>query len=200
MILMRHGMNVVRLNQSGIPPDRRFSFYDQIHTTGMDIHQCIDAKAVLTLGKDMTFRDYAQGAFRMRGIGKGQTIELFIIPEIMKLIQDQQKRLTNRAPEVKPIVDQSTKSPFDDDLLSMSYNQAPATSTFLETQQYGVKLLVNVSSWLVVNGMKSENSQFNMLCHQSVENVFRKRAFHILNESYKELTQLAFADRVKEIA
>jgi len=41
----------------------------------MDIQQTIDARAVLTLGKDMTFRDYAQGAFRMRGIGKGQTIE-----------------------------------------------------------------------------------------------------------------------------
>ena len=33
MILLRHGMNVVRLNQSGIPTHRRFTFYDQIHTT-----------------------------------------------------------------------------------------------------------------------------------------------------------------------
>lgn len=82
--LMRHGMHVVRLAQAGIPVHRRFSFYDQIHTTGMDIHQCIDAKAAITLGKDMTFRDYAQGAFRMRGIGQGQTLELFIIPEVME--------------------------------------------------------------------------------------------------------------------
>ena len=50
----------------------------------MDIKQCINAKAVLTLGKDMVFRDYAQGAFRMRGIGAGQTIELFVIPEVAK--------------------------------------------------------------------------------------------------------------------
>ena len=88
MILLRQGMNVVRLNQAGVPPDRRFSFYDQIHTTGMDIHQCIYARAALTLGKDMTFRDYAQGAFRMRGIGRGQTIELFVIPEVMNLINE----------------------------------------------------------------------------------------------------------------
>ena len=33
MILLRHGMNVVRMNQSGIPTHRRFTFYDQIHTT-----------------------------------------------------------------------------------------------------------------------------------------------------------------------
>ena len=49
-------MHVVRLAQAGVPVRRRFSFYDQIHTTGMDIHQCIDAKAAITLGKDMTFR------------------------------------------------------------------------------------------------------------------------------------------------
>ena len=48
----------------------------QVHTTGMDIKQVLNAEAVLTLGKDMTFRDYAQGAFRMRGIGQGQHIEL----------------------------------------------------------------------------------------------------------------------------
>jgi hypothetical protein len=65
-------MHTVRLQQAGVPVHRRFSFYDQIHTTGMDIHQCIDAKAAITLGKDMTFRDYAQGAFRMRGIGQGE--------------------------------------------------------------------------------------------------------------------------------
>ena len=72
-----------------MPWGERFSFYDQVHTTGMDIKQVLDARAVLTLGKDMTFRDYAQGAFRMRGIGAGQTIQLFIIPEVRKLIEEQ---------------------------------------------------------------------------------------------------------------
>ena len=52
----------------------------QVHTTGMDIKQAVDACAALTLGKDMVFRDYAQGAFRMRGIGRGQTICLLITP------------------------------------------------------------------------------------------------------------------------
>ena len=46
----------------------------QVHTTGMDIKHTASAEAVLTLSKDMTFRDYAQGAFRMRGIGAGQRI------------------------------------------------------------------------------------------------------------------------------
>ena len=52
----------------------------------MDIPQVLDAKAVVTLGKDMTFRDYAQGAFRMRGIGEGQLLCLFMIPEVATLV------------------------------------------------------------------------------------------------------------------
>ena len=62
---------------------------DQIHTTGMDIKQCPNAAAMLTIGKDMTFRDYAQGAYRMRGIGAGQTIELAIIPEVANRVRQE---------------------------------------------------------------------------------------------------------------
>jgi hypothetical protein len=87
MVLMREGKVVVPIAQCGVPKNRRFAFYDQVHTTGMDIQHMLNACAATTLGKDMTFRDYAQGTFRMRGIGKGQTIRLFIIPEVLKLIQ-----------------------------------------------------------------------------------------------------------------
>ena len=53
----------------------------------MDIKQSPNARAVVTIGKDMTFRDYAQGAYRMRGIGVGQTITLYLIPEVVKRMQ-----------------------------------------------------------------------------------------------------------------
>ena len=197
MILMRHGFNVVRLNQSGIPPHRRFSFYDQIHTTGMDIHQCIDARAALTLGKDMTFRDYAQGAFRMRGIGLGQTIELFIIPEVMRLVVDQQHRLMRwqAAAPTNPLAPPPQPA-YGNDLLSFS---APVVTQPISSPNMSTKqLLINVAAWLTVNGMKSENLQFRMLCHQSIDNVSRKRAFTLLNNHYRELTQLAYAGRAKE--
>ena len=137
----RHGMHVVRLAQAGIPVHRRFSFYDQIHTTGMDIHQCIDARAVITLGKDMTFRDYAQGAFRMRGIGQGQTLEIFIIPEVMERINKHQKLLSS----------QTTFAQDNNSLLALGPIQSYVT---------GSNLLVQVTSWLTLNGMKSENMQF----------------------------------------
>lgn len=202
MILMRNGMNVVRLNQAGIPRERRFSFYDQIHTTGMDIKQCIDAKAAITLGKDMTFRDYAQGAFRMRGIGNGQTLELFIIPEVMKLINDQQIKLAKNQGALAqraPVAPQAPPAGYGSDLLGMSNPLAQTVhSPTLATG--GRQLLVNVAAWLSVNGMKSENMQFRMLCQQSIDNVTRKRAYHLLTTHFRELTQLAFSDRLKEFA
>ncbi|CAM9994812.1 unnamed protein product, partial [Hapterophycus canaliculatus] len=77
MIVTRSGgMRPLLLADCHVPPDLRFTFYDQVHTTGMDIKQGLSAVAAVTLGKDMTFRDYAQGAFRMRGIGKGQKVQV----------------------------------------------------------------------------------------------------------------------------
>ena len=205
MILMRQGMNIVRLNQSGIPPDRRFSFYDQIHTTGMDIHQCIDARAALTLGKDMTFRDYAQGAFRMRGIGKGQTIELFVIPEVLRLIQDQQARLHSQHAPLSPLHQPHVPSHAStgEDLLSLASMPSPLmppSATVYGRPASSTQLLIDVAAWLTVNGMKSENMQFRMLCQQSIDNIPRKRAYALLTEHLRELTQLAFASRAKEFS
>ena len=60
MALLRVGFKVVELAECGVALERRFTFYDQVHTTGMDIEQLLSAHAVLTLGKDMVFRDFAQ--------------------------------------------------------------------------------------------------------------------------------------------
>merc|ERR1719446_1538688 len=76
------------LAQCGLTQEQRFSFYDHVHTTGMDIRQPLSCLALLTLSKDMTFRDYAQGAYRMRGIGKGQRIELLLTPEVMAMVHN----------------------------------------------------------------------------------------------------------------
>ena len=88
MVYKRGAIKPVPLSECGISKSKRFTFYDQVHTTGMDIKQALSAVALLTLGKDMIFRDYAQGAYRMRGIGAGQTIHLYIIPEVKKIIRN----------------------------------------------------------------------------------------------------------------
>jgi len=148
MILVRKGYMVMKLAQCGVPLERRFAFYDQIHTTGMDIKHVLDAKAILTLGKDMTFRDYAQGAFRMRGIGKGQTVNVYIVPEVKKLIDG-----------------------------TDSGGGGGGNSN---------NVLSNVSAWLVVNSMRSETLQQNLLLEQSMKNVWRKRAYECLKDDYVE--------------
>ena len=53
----------------------------------MDIEQTLSARAAMTIGKDMTFRDFAQGAFRMRAVGAGQTISLLITPQVAHLVR-----------------------------------------------------------------------------------------------------------------
>ena len=67
LVLLREGGAVVRLDRCGVAPEARFVFFDHIHTTGTDIATIPHARAALTVSKDLTFRDLAQGAYRMRG-------------------------------------------------------------------------------------------------------------------------------------
>ena len=47
--------NVVELSYSGIPLYKRFVFYDQIHTTGTDISDVLEAKGILTRRRALRF-------------------------------------------------------------------------------------------------------------------------------------------------
>ena len=156
MILVRATGRVLRLAECGIPKVKRFAFYDQIHTTGMDIDHTPNAQAVQTLGKDMTFRDFSQGAYRMRGIGQGQTVHLLIIPEVYDLISKvlfvvKQQRPINAPGQTAGIIPVS------------------------KPRQHNV--LTAVAAWLLVNSIRSEHVQHNQLRVQSCSNVWRKEAY-----------------------
>ena len=60
----------------------------QVHTTGQDVKQPFTGEAAVTLGKDMTLRDYKQGVWRMRGIGQGQSVCVVVVDEILLLLRD----------------------------------------------------------------------------------------------------------------
>ncbi|GMF14309.1 unnamed protein product [Phytophthora lilii] len=150
MILLRDHNAPMPLVQCGLSPSKRFTFYDQVHTTGMDIKQCVNARAVVTLGKDMTFRDYAQGAYRMRGIATGQSICLFLIPEVENRIRHEMKLAQ---------VELST--------------QATA-------QQKLDEFLLLVPAWLLINSMRMESMQLVQLSLQELHNTWRRRALHSL--------------------
>lgn len=87
-VVMRKGGRVMTLEACGLQPEERFSFYDQVHSTGTDIKQCAQARCAVTLGKGMTLRDLAQGAWRMRGLTIGQTVELIVVPSVRKQVGD----------------------------------------------------------------------------------------------------------------
>ncbi|KNC86434.1 hypothetical protein SARC_01440 [Sphaeroforma arctica JP610] len=158
MILIRSSMKVVPLNHSGIEENKRFAFYDQVHTTGMDIPHKPNAVAALTLGKDMTFRDFAQGAYRMRGFGIGQTVHLFLIPVIRKLISKHCAKAGMHMPtQINTTVAADRK-----------------------------QMLLAVSAWLIVNSMNSERVQANMLTIQNVTNVWRKQCFQYLLDRHTD--------------
>lgn len=125
----------------------------------MDIKQTVDARAVLTLGKDMVFRDYAQGAFRMRGIGKGQTITLLVIPEVNDLIS---KHVS----------------------IGATGNQGISGFGDISNPK---KFLKDVLSWLVINSMRVDSIQYNLLCEQNVSNIWRKRCFSFLLSSFRDI-------------
>ena len=68
----------VPLHLCGVRSDRRFSFFDQVHTTGTDIYHGPDTVAAVTLFKDSTLRDYAQGCWRMRDLGSGHSVHVLV--------------------------------------------------------------------------------------------------------------------------
>lgn len=59
-------------------PSQRFTFYDQINTTGSDIKQMANAHAVATIGEKTRQRDLLQGVMRMRQFAENQTVEFLV--------------------------------------------------------------------------------------------------------------------------
>ena len=183
MILIKATGRVLKLSQCGISVDKRFAFYDQIHTTGMDIKHSLAARAALTLGKDMSFRDLAQGAFRMRGIGAGQTVTLIVIPEVDRLMVRELAKARNGA--------RVASSPSG--LRAEAAEFVPGAPRAAIRQQSGggsaagrsqQQLLHDVSAWLVVNSMRTEKLQFDQLCSQNLANLWREAAFGQLMEGH----------------
>eukprot|EP00756_Hemistasia_phaeocysticola_P010308 Hpha_TRINITY_DN15008_c2_g11::TRINITY_DN15008_c2_g11_i2::g.123952::m.123952 len=243
VILVRATGRVLRLEECGIPVDRRFTFFDQVHTTGMDVKQAPNAQAAITLGKDMVFRDFAQGAYRMRGIGAGQSVQVLIIPEVYELIErelslacasvvrfgagdgpdprpaallqgtggggaplwiDRRVDPVALVPDGTPVevmralggkwlfvtwgdkegymrsgdVARKPAQELPKDPPPVSSPEDPATR----------KVLVGCVAWLMVNSMRMERLQYNQLCIQKIQNVYRKGAFGELIQSHDTFT------------
>jgi len=158
MIVMRKGWEVIPLQRvAAMPLAKRFTFYDQVHTTGMDIKQSAAAQAAITLGKDMCLRDYAQGAWRMRGLGKGQTLRVLVIPEVARLVSHEVAKGGGKVPSAR-----------ESELVGMNPDEAEK------------RKLRDVVAWLVVNSMRGENIQAGLLAEQRAANIWRKHSYRKL--------------------
>jgi hypothetical protein len=121
----------------------------------------------VTLGKDMVFRDLAQGAFRMRGIGEGQTITLLVIPEVEELMGRQLSKAGYR-------------------------KESHASGECLTVRNQRARLQ-EVTAWLVINSMRTERLQFDQLCHQNLASIWRANAFDQVLDGHRRFAVNASA-------
>eukprot|EP00929_Paragymnodinium_shiwhaense_P084618 TRINITY_DN45263_c0_g3_i1.p1 TRINITY_DN45263_c0_g3~~TRINITY_DN45263_c0_g3_i1.p1 ORF type:complete len:2284 (+),score=520.79 TRINITY_DN45263_c0_g3_i1:413-6853(+) len=176
VVLLRDGMRIVDLAQSGLSPEQRFTFYDHVHTTGMDVKQPLTATACLTLSKDVTFRDYAQGAYRMRGLGNGQRIELLLIPEVMAVMQQTLDRTLGGGKQGR---------------------SAKLESLRKQPEAWRQHILVDVIAWLLVASSSKEEQKRLLLLEQDVRNAWKQQAAKWLEGVAEEVQQWFAMKRTK---
>lgn len=98
----------------------------------------------------------------MRGIAAGQTLTIFLTPEVVKLMAEVHQACGHGDWKAK---------------LESLHAEARQ-----KTGQSG-QLLRDVAAWLVINSMRSEKLQFNLLSEQSLSNVWRKPAYrHLMTD------------------
>jgi len=87
------------LSKSHLELTDRFVYFDQLHCSAVNVPNYLKAKATMTVHKDMTLRDFAQGAYRFRGIMRKQTLSLIYTPQVEMLVN--QRRGTKLGHPIK---------------------------------------------------------------------------------------------------
>jgi hypothetical protein len=86
MAFERRSPAAIPLAACPVPMDKWFVYFDQVHTTGIDIKLPREAVAVVTIGRDTVLRDYVQACWRLRQFGEGQRVQVLLVPEIRRLV------------------------------------------------------------------------------------------------------------------
>jgi hypothetical protein len=88
-----NGSKEILLSESNTSPEDRLTFLDQCHTTGTDIKQKPNAVGLVTVGRNMLFRDLLQSVWRLRELDKDQKVE-FVINGDVESVMRQELRLS----------------------------------------------------------------------------------------------------------
>lgn len=86
MVLRRDHAASIPFEEDSLP-QKRYTYYDQKHTSGADIVHLLLAEASVSVSNDLLLRDLLQAIYRMRETGKGQKIELLLSPAVVTSIQ-----------------------------------------------------------------------------------------------------------------
>ena len=177
LVLRRGGGPPLTLERCGVQPARRFVFFDHVHTTGTDVELPAHARAFLTVGKDVTFRDLAQGAFRMRRVGAGQRVTLLVPPELARQIREQAALGRCDSPEAAAAAAAAACASDNAAAAAAATADSPAASGGRAGSD---GFLRDACAWAVVNGLASESLQLARLCQQSLRDVWRCAAMRVL--------------------
>lgn len=126
------------------------------------------------------------------GIGKGQTIKLLVVPEISDRINTQVS-IGAGIIQSKPISlppPSTTASSTSSSSAATTIATTATTTTTINNNQELKQFLQDVLSWLMINSMRVDGVQFNLLCEQSVGNIWRKRTFRTLLTNYRFIDEV----------
>ena len=90
----------------------------------------------------------------MRGIGIGQKIHVYIIPEVQEIMNRELKNV-----------------------------EIPVLGREDITSDH---VLEDIVAWLIINSLRSEQTQWTMLCIQNIGNLYRKNAFKSLRQGFAD--------------
>ena len=122
----------------------------------------------------MTFRDYAQGAYRMRGIATGQRLNVLVVKEVEQVIE----RELNALPESDALQALGSRDDSDDSDDSDSDQRRQR----LAVDQ---RVLAKIVCWLMVSSVESEMKQFSFLTQQDLAGTYRKHSLEQLLSLFK---------------
>ena len=186
---------VIPLAQCGLPAERRFTFYDQVHTVGIDISQAPNAVAAVTVGKDMVLRDYSQGAYRMRGLKSGQRIVTMLPPEVGRLVSaavTTAKTMTATARAVAAInktASDANAHTANADVGGLTLSTAESNDDDSGAAAVTALSPLGVIMWLLTNAARAEQRQFLRHCSLRARETSRALALRRLTISQNEPLQ-----------
>jgi hypothetical protein len=170
---------------SGVGASQRVTFYDQVHTTGVDVRQALDARAAVTVGKDVTLRDYAQGAWRMRQIGQGQSMVTIVPPEVSALIFAASKAAATTA--LSRVQSESSTAiasvaSEDDTALGLGDGRGLGREASVPESSDDIPAPEprDVLTWLMGNSLKAQTMQLLQLSQQQLGDLWRGPALRAL--------------------